>query len=82
MNCNPKLCSPDEKQRAGDCCRNGWRHERKDKERRRVTREGLQIESRGATEEGRKNEEEDSLVSWLGCEGVEDEGMQAAGEPT
>jgi hypothetical protein len=20
MNCNPKLCSPDEKQRAGDCC--------------------------------------------------------------
>lgn len=34
------------------------------------------------TEEGRKNEEEDSLVSWLGREGVEDEGMQAAGEPT
>ncbi|EFN68007.1 hypothetical protein EAG_08121 [Camponotus floridanus] len=58
---------------------NGWRHEKKDKERRRVTREGLRIENIGATEEGRKDEEEDSLVSWLGRKGVEDEGMQAGG---
>lgn len=43
MNCNPKLCSLDEKQRAGG--RDDWRHERKDKEGRRVTREGLRIEN-------------------------------------
>lgn len=56
------------------------RHERKDKEGRRVTREGLRIENTRGDRGGR--EEEGSLISWPGREGVEDEGARVAGRPT
>lgn len=78
MNCNPKLCSSDEKQRAGAATATlerlaAWKE--RWRERDRESREKVE---RNRNDRG-KNEEEDSLVSWLGREGVEDERMQAAG---